>query len=169
MKKYIVLLVCSFVYSATIHVPGDYPTIQEGIDAATTGGANAVRQPDLGKITVGSKADLVVIDLNDPSYIPLNSAVRQMVYTEGGRGVKTVIVDGKLIIHDGKLQTMDEEALIEEIRAIIPKFQKDFEFIKSRVSQMKPYLEEAHRRIWAEEVGTNRLFNDTGQNIPSQF
>lgn len=140
------------------------PQSRAAFDAATTGGANAIGQPDLGKIAIGSKADLVMIDLKDPSYIPLNSAVRQLVYTEGGRGVKTVIVDGKVIIHDGKLQTMDEEALIAEIMAVIPGFQKDFEMIKSRVSQMKPYLEEAHRRIWAEEVGMNRLFHDGEQN-----
>ena len=107
-----------------------------------------------------------MIDLKDPSYIPLNSAVRQLVYTEGGRGVKTVIVDGKVIIHDGKLQTMDEEALIEEIMAVIPNFQKDFKMIKSRVSQMKPYLEEAHRRIWAEEVGMDRLFHEKPASCP---
>ena len=149
---------------ALSHQNAGPPQARAAFDAATTGGANAIGQPNLGKIAIGSKADLVMIDLKDPSYIPLNSAVRQMVYTEGGRGVKTVIVDGKLIIHDGKLQTMDEEALIEEIMAIIPGFQKDFEMINSRVSQMKPYLEEAHRRIWAEEVGINRLFHDSEQN-----
>ena len=108
-----------------------------------------------------------MIDLKDPSYIPLNRAVRQLVYTEGGRGVKTVMVDGKVIIHDGKLQTMDEEALIEEIMAVIPGFQKDYKMIKARVSQMKPYLEEAHRRVWAEEVGMDRLFHDNEQNSVS--
>ena len=149
---------------ALSHQNAGPPQARAAFDAATTGGANAIGQPNLGKIAIGSKADLVMIDLKDPSYIPLNSAVRQMVYTEGGRGVKTVIVDGKLIIHDGKLQTMDEEALIEEIMTIIPGFQKDFEMINSRVSQMKPYLEEAHRRIWAEEVGMNRLFHDSEQN-----
>ena len=151
---------------ALSHLNAGPPQAQAAFDAATTGGANAIGQPNLGKITVGSKADLVMIDLMDPSYIPLNSAVRQLVYTEGGRGVKTVIVDGKVIIHDGKLQTMDEEALIEEIMAVIPNFQKDFKFIKSRVSQMKPYLEEAHRRIWAEEVGMDRLFHEKPASSP---
>ena len=145
------------------------PQAEAAFLAATKGGAHAIHQPDLGEIAIGSKADLVLMDLKDPSYIPLNSAIRQMVYTEGGRSVKSVIVDGKLIIHDRKLQTMDEEALIEEILNVIPGFQKDLEMIKSRVNQMKPFLEEAHRRIWAEEVGTNRLFLETEKYTTPQF
>ena len=88
--------------------------------AATTGGAHAIRRDDLGKIEVGAKADISLMDLTDPSYIPLNSATRQLVYTEGGRGVKTVIIDGKVIIQDGRLQTMDEEALIAQIMEVVP-------------------------------------------------
>jgi len=99
--------------------------------------------------------------LTDPSYIPLNSATRQVVYTEGGRGVKTVIIDGRVIIQDGRLQTMDEEALIAQIMEVVPKFQKDYAEIKARVEGMKPYLDEAHRRIWREDVGIDRIYHDS--------
>lgn len=129
--------------------------------AATTGGAHAIRRDDLGKITVGAKADITLLNLTDPSYIPLNSATRQVVYTEGGRGVKTVIIDGRVIIQDGRLQTMDEEALIAQIMEVVPKFQKDYAEIKARVEGMKPYLDEAHRRIWREDVGIDRIYHDS--------
>ena len=157
-----------FMVALSHQNPGP-PQAEAAFLAATKGGAHAVQQPDLGEIAIGSKADLVLMDLKDPSYMPLNSAIRQMVYTEGGRGVKSVIVDGKLIIHDRKLQTMDEEALIEEVLNVIPGFQKDLKIIRSRVQQMKPYLEEAHRRIWAEEVGTNRLFLETEEYTNPRF
>jgi len=129
--------------------------------AATEGGAKAVLMGDkIGALAEGMAADITLIDLSDPSYVPLNSAQRQLVYTEGGRGVKTVIVDGEIVIKDGKLQTMDEEALLAEVAEIIPEFQKDFAEIKERVSGMSHWLEEAHRRIWAEETGGDRLFKD---------
>jgi guanine deaminase len=129
--------------------------------AATAGGAQAIgRGADLGEIEVGRRADLVLMDLTDPSYVPLNSALRQLVYTEGGRGVKTVIVDGRVVVDDGRLTTMDEMALLAEIEAVVPQFQKDYAAIKARVDRLKPYLDEAHRRIWSADVGGDRLFVD---------
>lgn len=129
--------------------------------AATRGGAHAIgRDGDLGELSPGRQADLVLIDLNDPSYVPLNSAIRQLVYTEGGRAVRTVIVAGRPVIRDGKLLTMDESALIDRVLAVVPAFKKDFATIAARVERLRPYLEEAHRRIWAEDVGGDRLFAD---------
>lgn len=126
--------------------------------AATTGGAAAVgREADLGRIAVGCRADMTLIDLADPSFVPLNSALRQLVYTEGGRGVRTVIVDGRVVIDNGRLTTMDQGKLLAEIEAVVPQFQKDYAEIKARVDRLKPYLAEAHRRIWAEDVGGDRL------------
>ena len=129
--------------------------------AATQGGARAIgRGDDLGEIAPGRRADLVLIDLADPSYVPLNSALRQLVYTEGGRGVRTVIVGGRVVIRDRVLVTMDQTALFEQIMEVVPQFQKDFAEIKARIARMRPYLDEAHRRIWAEDVGGDRLFAD---------
>jgi guanine deaminase len=137
------------------------PQAPEAFKAATIGGARAIGQEEaLGAITVGRKADMSLIDLSDPSYLPLNSALRQLVYTEGGRGVKTVIVDGRVVVQDGVLMTMDQNALLDEIKAVIPQFQKDYAEIAVRVEKLRPYLEEAHRRIWAEDVGGDRLFKD---------
>jgi 5-methylthioadenosine/S-adenosylhomocysteine deaminase len=133
----------------------------QALKAATQGGASAVGMGDqIGAIAVGRKADIVLVDLDDPSYLPLNSATRQLVYTEGGRGVRLVMIDGRVVIKDGKLQTMDEQALLDEIREVVPQFQKDFAAIEQRVEGLRPYLEEAHRRIWAEDTGGDRLFKD---------
>jgi len=146
---------------AVSHIDGGPAQAPQAFKAATRGGAHALGKSDkLGEISVGRRADLILIDLTDPSYIPLNSALRQLVYTEGGRGVRTVIVDGKVVIQNGHLQTMNEKELLEEILDVVPQFQKDFAEIKERVERLQPYLQEAHRRIWAEEVGTNRLFHD---------
>lgn len=133
----------------------------QAFEAATRGGARAIgREHDLGSIAVGKRADLVLIDLTDPSFVPLNSALRQLVYTEGGRGVRTVMIDGRVVVQDGRLKTMDERKLLDEILAVVPQFQSDFAAIKTRVERMKPYLDEAHRRIWAADVGGDRLFAD---------
>jgi guanine deaminase len=100
----------------------------------------------------------VLLNLRDPSFVPLNSAVRQLVYTEGGRGVQTVIVDGEVVVEDGALKTVNEDDLLAQVLDVIPRFREDFAAIQKRVERLKPYLAEAHRRIWAADVGGNRLF-----------
>lgn len=150
-------LFCLLVHVS--HVEPGPPQAEAAFRAATRGGAHAVRRDQsLGRIAPGCRADLVLFDLTDPSFVPLNSAVRQIVYTEGGRGVATVIVDGEVVVDHGRLQTMDEEALLDQIQAVVPKFREDYAAIEKRVARLRPYLDEAHQRIWAEDVGMNRLF-----------
>lgn len=147
--------------TAVSHVDAGPEQSGAAFEAATMGGAHAIgRGDDLGCIAAGRVADLALLDLNDPSYVPLNSALRQIVYAEGGRGVKTVIVGGRIVIHDGRLQTIDETKLLDRVLAVAPQFQRDYAEIEARVRRMRPYLEEAHRRIWAEDVGGDRLFKD---------
>ncbi|MBJ3774769.1 amidohydrolase family protein [Acuticoccus mangrovi] len=153
------------MFAMLVHIsdpePGPVQSVP-ALAAATKGGARAVAKADeIGSIAVGKRADMVLIDIDDPSYVPLNSATRQIVYTEGGRGVRTVIVGGETVVEEGRLTTMDEAALLEEICAVIPTFREDYAAIERRIMRLEPYLAEAHRRTWAESVGTNRLF--TGQ------
>ncbi|MEW5420362.1 amidohydrolase family protein [Amorphus sp. 3PC139-8] len=150
------------LFGLMVHISHDQdltPQAEAAFGAATTGGAHAVnRDADLGRIKVGARGDLVLFDLTDPSFVPLNSAVRQIVYTEGGRGVHTVIVDGRVVIEDGALKTMDQARLLDDIKAVVPQFREDYAAIEKRVEKLQPYLDEAHRRIWAADVGGNRLF-----------
>lgn len=91
---------------------GDTGAAREAFKAATVGGARAMGlSNELGLLRPGYRADLVMIDLDDASYRPLNSAVRQLVYSESGKGVHTVMVDGRIVVAGGKLQTMSEATL----------------------------------------------------------
>lgn len=127
--------------------------------AATRGGAHALGRDDqLGRLEVGFLGDVVAIDLDDPSFVPLNSPVRQLVYTESGRAVTDVVVDGRVVIRDRTLQTMDPGELLERVRELAPKYAEDFEVVRARTEHLRPYLLEAHRRTWATDVGLNRLF-----------
>jgi 5-methylthioadenosine/S-adenosylhomocysteine deaminase len=129
-------------------------------DAATRGGARAIGKSDsLGELAVGFRADCYLVDLHDPSWLPLNSAVRQLVYSESGRGVETVIVDGDVVIRNGRSTKIDEAALRAQLAEVMPTFLADFANARERVSELRPYLLEAHQRVWAEDVGLNRLFS----------
>ena len=74
---------------------------QHAIEAATVGGARAVGLAGtVGDVRPGMLADLALIDLADLAYLPFNSAARQLVFSETGRGVHTVLVDGQTVLHE---------------------------------------------------------------------
>jgi hypothetical protein len=111
----------------------------------------------IGRIATGFKADLTLIDMNDPSWSPLNSAARQLVHVEAGRGVRTVLVNGKVVVRDRKLATVDESTIYEAIEAVMPGFRKDFADISARVARLQPYLDRAHEQITDADMDIDRL------------
>jgi guanine deaminase len=133
------------------------PTAAQAFRAATVAGAiGAGMSGSLGRIEVGFAADFSIVDLNDPSFVPLNSAVRQLVFTEAGRSVETVVVDGRIVVEQRRIVSVDEAALYAEAAEYGKELLRDLEGIQGRLSRLMPYLLEAHRRTWAEDVGTNR-------------
>src|SRR5207244_2008620 len=139
-------------------IPGP-PQAANALRAATEAGADGARLGEaIGKIAPGCKADLTLIEMSDPSWSPLNSAVRQLVHVEAGRGVRHVIVDGKVVVRDRRLATIDEDAIYDEVEAVMPGVRKDFAVISERVKRLQPWLDEAHRQIVATEIGFDRIY-----------
>ena len=134
------------------------PQAIAALRAATEAGADGARLGDaIGRIATGFKADLTVLDTRDPTYAPLNSAARQLVHIEAGRGVRHVIVDGRVVIRDRKLTTLDETEIYEAITAVMPGFRTDFAAIAQRVAKLQPWLDRAHRQIMAADLDLERL------------
>lgn len=143
--------------AAVSHPEPGPPTAADAIRSATIGGARtAGLEGRIGALRPGMAADLFIVDLTDPSFVPLNSVARQIVFTEGGRGVETVIVDGRVIIADRKITTIDERALREEVAELMKVLRKDIEAVSRRNDAMLPYLLEAQRRTWEVDIGVNR-------------
>jgi len=91
---------------------GETGAAKAAFHAATAGGARALGLANsLGRLKPGFRADLVMIDLAEAAYRPLNSAVRQLVYAESGKGVHTVMVDGKIVVDNRRLVTTQESRL----------------------------------------------------------
>ena len=94
-------------------------TAAEVFHAATEGGAKALGQTEsLGRIEPGFKADIVLYSLDASTLTPLNDPVRQIVYGERGAAITTVIVDGAVVMRDGRLTAIDEVALLREAQEI---------------------------------------------------
>lgn len=126
--------------------------------AATTGGARALGlEAELGVIARGMLADLVFLDLADIAYVPLNSAVRQIVFAESGRGVHSVMIGGELVLDAGRITTIDEAALRREADSVMPGFRRDYAAQAARAAAAAPWLLEANRRVAAHDLGFTRF------------
>jgi guanine deaminase len=139
-------------------IPGP-PQAANALRAATEAGAEGARLGHaIGKIAPGHKADLTLMDMSDPSWSPMNSAVRQLVHVEAGRGVRHVIVDGAVVVRDRKLTAMNEEDIYDAVETAMPGFRKDFEAISERVKRLQPWLDEAHKRFVDTEMEFDRIY-----------
>ena len=81
--------------------------------AATVGGADALGRPDLGRLTPGAKADLVLVDLANPWMRPARDPLRSLVFTAADRAVKTVYVHGRKVMENGRVLTLDHCAALD--------------------------------------------------------
>jgi len=81
-------------------------------EMATLGGAKTMMLEDsIGSLEAGKKADLVLHDTDRPEWRPLLNVINQLVWSADGRGVHTVLVDGKVVVEDGHCTTIDEAKL----------------------------------------------------------
>lgn len=85
-------------------------TTEDVFEAATVGGAKALRREDIARLTPGAKADLVLVDIRHPAMRPLREPLRSLIYVAGERAVRDVYVDGQRIVADGRSLTIDYEA-----------------------------------------------------------
>jgi cytosine/adenosine deaminase-related metal-dependent hydrolase len=85
------------------------------LELATINGAKALGLGEsIGSIEKGKKADFVVLDMRAVHLQPWFNPVSAVVYSATGRDVEIVVVDGKELVVNGKLMTMDEEAVWQE-------------------------------------------------------
>jgi 5-methylthioadenosine/S-adenosylhomocysteine deaminase len=85
--------------------------------AATAGGADALLRDDLGRLAPGKKADLVLIDLECPQMQPARDPLRSFVYHAADRAVRDVFVDGRQVVADRHVLTLDQAAAGGRLRA----------------------------------------------------
>jgi len=89
------------------------------LEMATLRGAEALGlERQIGSIEVGKRADLVLYDLDTPEWRPLLNPLNNLVYAATGASVRTVLIDGRVVLDDGRITTVDERAVYDRIEAL---------------------------------------------------
>jgi len=85
---------------------------EKAYEMATLGGARLMQiEPLIGSLEPGKRADVVLHDTDRPEWRPLLNVVNQLVWSADGRGVHTVLVDGRVVVENYRCTTIDEDAL----------------------------------------------------------
>ena len=86
---------------------------QRVLDMATRDAADALHRPDLGRIVAGATADLILVDFRRPHLVPLHDVQSHLVYAAGGADVSATVVHGKVLMAEGRVETMDQPAVLK--------------------------------------------------------
>ncbi len=85
------------------------------IDMATMGAAKALHMEDkVGSLEVGKLADIIVVDTKAPNMVPVYNPYSALVYSANSANVRHTIVDGKILMKDRNMLTVDENAIRKE-------------------------------------------------------
>ena len=96
------------------HGPEALPAVR-ALRMSTIDGAKTMGLEDeIGSLEVGKRADIIVVALDQPHSIPGDDIVSSLVYSAQASDVRTTIIDGQVMMHDGELLTITEAEVISE-------------------------------------------------------
>ena len=89
------------------------------LEMATSGGARALKLDSrIGSLEPGKRADVVVLDLDEDNLVPLYDPVSHLAYAAASADVRTVLIDGRIVLEDRQLRTVDEAEVRRQVRAL---------------------------------------------------
>ena len=90
---------------------------EQALEMATINGAKALGREDLGSLEPGKKADIVLLDLDDPRTQPVHDLVSNIVFSSSARQVRHVFVNGRQVVDNYEVKGISEEQLISSVKA----------------------------------------------------
>ncbi|EHS49118.1 amidohydrolase [Rhizobium sp. PDO1-076] len=133
----------------------------EVLRAATIEGARTAMLDEVtGSLEVGKRADLIMLEISGYDYMPMNRLDHHLVYCENGSNIKMVVVNGEIVVEDGRLLTVDEKAVFAELRELLPAYMSEHAELERLNARFEPYMREMYRRATIQDIGMNRYQGD---------
>lgn len=134
-----------------------WPQPAEMLAALTQGGARAIRRSgQVGQLTPGWAADLILLDLDTVAFTPLNDLRRQLVHCEDGGSVRYTMVHGEVVFDNGRITTVDEAAVRAETRELMAGYADQLAAARIDAARLEPYYRAMVERAARQDVGMNR-------------
>lgn len=110
----------AYVSRITSPTPDEWFGSWDVIEMATLGGAKVLgKQHQIGSLEPGYLADMVFLDLGSVNFIPLNDAANQIVHSEDSSAVKSVMIDGRMVLHDKRFTNYDFASLRARVKGAV--------------------------------------------------
>jgi cytosine/adenosine deaminase-related metal-dependent hydrolase len=142
----------AFVSRIVAEDPDNWIKAADALRMGTVNGAQAVPawRGKIGKIKRGYRADLVLLK---PSLRlrPLRDIVHQLVFCEAGQSVHTVLVDGKVVLENGRLTGVDEKSLLQRVEPISRKMHRLYGMIKNKPDRSRQQVGELYKKSFSEK------------------
>ena len=122
---------------------------------ATEGGAAAMGMQ--GKLEPGAAADLALIDTDGEGWQPRGDVFQHLVLYENGANVRTVLVEGEVVVREGRCAKIDEAAVLEEAQAIAAEQARANAATLATVDGESPVLRQQLIRALAKPADANRF------------
>ena len=119
----------------------------QALALATRNGARTLAL-DAGQLVAGKLADIVLLRRDSPAYRPLNDVVNQMVFCENGGNVDTVIVNGEVVVDDGRLTKFDDLEVLRLAEAARTRLEPSMQRELTAAKSMEPALAEMYFRVF---------------------
>ena len=104
----------SFLAKHTTRDPTAVPA-RSALDMATIGGARALAMDgEIGSVEPGKRADLIIVSTGSTRQVPMYDPVSHLVYVTRGDDVRTTIVEGRILMKDRQVRTLDRAAVIAD-------------------------------------------------------
>jgi cytosine/adenosine deaminase-related metal-dependent hydrolase len=146
-----------------------WPGAADALRMATVDGARAAGFAGLvGRIAPGWKADLAVLDLGPTYFHPANDVVRQLVHCEVGSSVRTVLVDGRVVLDEGRVTTIDEAALLAEADEVGRRVAAEASGRAAEVRRLEPHVRRAYLAANRAEWPVNHYASEAYRALPAE-
>ncbi len=128
--------------------PETWPGAEDSLRMCWLGGAKAIGQP-VGRLEPGHRADLTLLNTRELFVAPKEQLLQQIVYSEMGSSVDTVLVDGNVVVREGRVVTVDTDALHQEAQELVSRIWSDLPKRLARFEEVRPMLERLERAVGA--------------------
>ncbi len=115
---------CAITQKGVFRKP-EFPKADTVLEMATRSGALAQGRADCGRLAVGYRADLILLDANHINLLPRYRTDYALLYSASGRNVTMTVVDGEILYENGTFTTIDFEQLTYEMKEVCANYFKD--------------------------------------------